>query len=180
MKNRVNINHPKFSCKICENVHDKDKAVQCDLCELWIHIKCNNLNYLGYRYLQNCDESWYCIECCSTIFLFNSLSSNKIYLACCINTDSNITQWIDPQNDHNSSLSSKPSSNLELLVNQFNNVTQIIVMTLKKFIYLNFMTVMKCITLKYLTEINYYPYSIWMHILLIKILMTFNISWVAQ
>ena len=123
MKNRVNINHPKFSGKICENVHDKDKAVQCDLCELWIHIKCNNLNYLGYRYLQNCDESWYCIECCSTIFLFNSLSSNKNYLACCINTDSNITQWIDPQNDHNSSLSSKPSSNLELLVNQFNNVT---------------------------------------------------------
>ena len=53
-----NINHPKFPCKICaKNVHDKDKAVQCDLCELWIHIKCNNLNYLDYRYLQNCEES---------------------------------------------------------------------------------------------------------------------------
>ena len=37
-------------------------------CELWIHIKCNNLNYLDYRYLQICDESWYCIDCCSTIF----------------------------------------------------------------------------------------------------------------
>ena len=53
-----NINHPKFLCKICaKNVHDKDKAVQCDLCELWIHIKCNNLNDLNYRYLQKCDES---------------------------------------------------------------------------------------------------------------------------
>ena len=32
----------KFPCKICaKNVQDKDKAVQCDLCELWIHIKCN-------------------------------------------------------------------------------------------------------------------------------------------
>ena len=49
-------------------VHDKDKAVQCDLCEFWIHIKCNNLNYLDYRYLQNCDKSWYCIECCAAQF----------------------------------------------------------------------------------------------------------------
>ena len=119
-----NINYLKFSCKICaKNIHDKDKAVQCDLCELWIHIKCNNLNYLDYRYLQNCDESWYCIDCCSTIFPFNSLSSNKNFLACCTNTDSNITQWKDLENDHNSSLSLKPSSNLELLVSQFNNAT---------------------------------------------------------
>ena len=73
-----NIRNHKFPCRFCtKNVHDKDKAVQCDLCELWIHIKCNNLNYLDYRYLQNCDEFWYCIECCSTISPFNSLSSNK-------------------------------------------------------------------------------------------------------
>ena len=89
-----NINHPKFPCRICaKNVHDKDKAIQCKLCELWIYIKCNKLNYLYYSYLQNCDESWYCIHCCSTIFPFNSLSSNKNFLACCTNTDSNITQW---------------------------------------------------------------------------------------
>ena len=55
-----NISHPKFPCRICaKNVHGKDKAVQCGLCELWNHIKCINLNYLDYRYLQNCDESWY-------------------------------------------------------------------------------------------------------------------------
>ena len=121
-----NIDHPKFPCRICaKNVHDKDKAVQCDLCELWIHINyifiLIIIIYLDYSYLQNCDESWYCIDCCSTIFPFNSLSSNKNFLACCTNTDSNITQWKDLENDHNSSLSLKPSSNLELLVNQFNN-----------------------------------------------------------
>ena len=39
-----NTNDPKFPCKVCaKNVHDKDKVVQCDLCELWIHIKCNKL-----------------------------------------------------------------------------------------------------------------------------------------
>ena len=53
-----NINHPKFPSKICaKNVQDKYKVLQCDLCEVWIHIKCNNLHYLDYRYLENCDES---------------------------------------------------------------------------------------------------------------------------
>ena len=52
-----NINQPKFPCSVCaKNVHDKDKVVKCDFCKLWIHTKCNNLNYLDYRYLQNCDD----------------------------------------------------------------------------------------------------------------------------
>ena len=56
------------------------------------------------------------------IFPFNSLLSNKNFLPCCTNTGNN-THWIDLEDDHNSSLSLKPSSNLELLVNQFNNAT---------------------------------------------------------
>ena len=161
-----NINHPKFPCKICaKNVQDKDKAVQCDLCELWIHIKCNNFNCLDYRYLQNCDEFWYSIACCSIIFLFNSLSSNKNFLACCANTDSNITHWKDLENDHDSSLLLKPSSNLELLVNQFNNATPEngkITEKLKseKLLHLNIMTLTKCIILKYLTKIKRFSCSI--------------------
>ena len=39
------------------------------------------------------------------------------------NTDNSITQWKDLDGDRDSSLLSKPSSNLELLVNQFNNAT---------------------------------------------------------
>ena len=108
-------NYPaKFPCKFCaKNVSENVKTVQCDLCELWVHIKYDNLNYVDYRYLQNStNESWYCIECCSTIFPSNSLSSNKNFLACCTNTDNNTAQCIDLENDHNSSLSLKPSSNL--------------------------------------------------------------------
>ena len=74
---------------------------------------------------KSCDESWYCIECCSSIFPFNSLSSNKNFLTCCTSTDSdsNFIQLKELENDHNSSLLLKPSPNLELLVNQFNNAT---------------------------------------------------------
>ena len=80
--------HARFLQK---NVSDKDKAV---------HIKCNNLNYSNYRYLQNSNKYWCCIESCSTIFPFNSLSSNRNFLACCMGTDNNTTQWIYLDNDH--------------------------------------------------------------------------------
>ena len=72
---------------------------------------------------QSCDELWYCTECCSTIFSFNSLSSNKNFLTCCASTNSSIMQRNNLENDHDSLLSLKPSSVLELLVNQFNNAT---------------------------------------------------------
>ena len=75
-----------------KNVHEKDKAVQYDLCELWIHIKWKDLNYLDYRYFQNCDESWYCIECCRIVLPFNSVSSKKNFLTYYTNADSNIWQ----------------------------------------------------------------------------------------
>ena len=81
-----NITYIKFPYRICGKMYltkiklfTVTKAVQCDLCELWVHIKCNNLNYLDYRY-QNSNKSWYCMECCSTIFIFNSLLSNKNFL----------------------------------------------------------------------------------------------------
>ena len=41
--------NPKLPCSaFAKNGHDKDNAVQCDLCEHWIQIKCNNLNYLDH------------------------------------------------------------------------------------------------------------------------------------
>ena len=123
-----NANYTKFPSRICaKNLHDRDKAAKCDLHEFRIHIKCNNLTYLDYRHLQNCDElqSWYCIECCSRNFPFNSLSSTKNFLARCASTDSdsNFMQLKELGNDHKSPLLLKPSQNLELLVNQFNNAT---------------------------------------------------------
>ena len=115
-----NTNNPKFPCWTCaKNVYGKDKAVQCDLCE-HIHIKYNNLNYLDYRYLH---ESWYCIEFCSKIFPFKSLSCDKNFPTCFTNIDSSIMQWKVLKSVQNSSLLLKPTPNLELLVNQFNNVT---------------------------------------------------------
>ena len=43
----------KFPCKICENIANSNQAIQCDLCNSWVHIKCNDLNYTDYKFLQN-------------------------------------------------------------------------------------------------------------------------------
>ena len=91
------------------------------------------------------------------IFLFNSLSSNKNFLACHTNTDTSITQK-DLESDN--LLSLKLSSNLELLVNRFNNVTPENDNNPEKLLHLNTMILMKCITLKYLIKIDHYPNSI--------------------
>ena len=41
------------TCPFCETiVKTHDKAICCDLCSKWIHIKCNNLNDLDYEYLK--------------------------------------------------------------------------------------------------------------------------------
>ena len=40
-------------CLSCEKiVKNHDKAICCDLCIRWIHIRCNNLNDLDYEYLK--------------------------------------------------------------------------------------------------------------------------------
>ena len=61
----------------------------CELCNYWIHINCNNLNYIDYKFLQNSNDSWYCILCCSQIFPFNSMKSNKIFSICVSNFHNN-------------------------------------------------------------------------------------------
>ena len=55
------------------------------------------------------------------LFPFNSLPSNKNLLTYCSNTDGNIMLQKDLAIDHNRSLLLKPSPNLKLLVNHFNN-----------------------------------------------------------
>ena len=85
-----NTNNSRFPCRICpKKNHEKDKAVQCDLYELWIHIKCINLNDLDCKYLQNCDESW----SKNIQYSFNSFSMDNNFLVCCSNTDSSDMQF---------------------------------------------------------------------------------------
>ena len=57
------------------------------------------------------------------VFLSTPYQATKTSWLVVLTLTVNITQRKDLENDHNSSLSLKPSSYLELLVNQFNNAT---------------------------------------------------------
>ena len=36
----------RYPCKICNNpVANNRKKLQCDKCQLWVHIKCNKINF---------------------------------------------------------------------------------------------------------------------------------------
>ena len=42
-----------FPCKVCNtNIKDTDISARCNICHFWIHMKCNNLNHIDYKYLQ--------------------------------------------------------------------------------------------------------------------------------
>ena len=87
-------------------------------------------------------------------------------------------QWNNLENDHDSSLSLKPSSNLELLVNQFNNATPENSNELEKIYSSTYYDIEEMHNI----EIPYKNISLslfHMHVLLIKFLMAFNISSVA-
>ena len=68
----------KFPCKFCpKNVIDNDNAILCDLCQTWVHIKCNHLNYIVYKNLQACKEPWYYLSCTTMPFPFGNLNHQK-------------------------------------------------------------------------------------------------------
>ena len=71
-----NVNDIVYPCKICHlNVTNKDSAAQCDICQSWVHIICNKLNHIDYKYLQDSNDPWYYLSCCSNIFPFGTLTN---------------------------------------------------------------------------------------------------------
>ena len=68
-------------------------------------------------------NAWIVYNIAAQLFPFNSLPNNKNLLTCCSNTHGNTMLQKDLAIDHNSSLLLKPSPNLKLLVNHFNNAT---------------------------------------------------------
>ena len=71
----------EFPCSVChKSIGDKETLIFCDLCKLWVHNKCNNLNGLDYQYLSGCSDPWYCLNCNSEIYALSNLSK-QIFLS---------------------------------------------------------------------------------------------------
>ena len=69
-----------FPCGICcKSVNRNQKAIQCDICKFWVHIKCNGLNANDYTSLQNSEDDWFCCNCLNEILPFGVKSSSLTY-----------------------------------------------------------------------------------------------------
>ena len=77
-----------------------------------------DLNYIDYKFLQNSNDPWFCISCCSEMFPFNTVK-NKNFISNFYDSNSK-SKNIE---DKNSSLLPKPSEHLKHLVNHFNNMS---------------------------------------------------------
>ena len=83
----------KFPCSICNSsVMKNQKAVQCDTCNLWAHIKCDGTSEATYnKMLENADnEPWQCLVCTIRYhhIIFPFILSNDVDLDNIINSDS--------------------------------------------------------------------------------------------
>ena len=73
---------PEYPCLSCNrNVNWNHKAVQCDVCNRWVHIKCNFLNNNDYIQLQNTDSPFYCIKCNEENIPFSKLSNKELCIS---------------------------------------------------------------------------------------------------
>ena len=72
----------KFPCSSCKNnVNQNHRAIQCDICDRWIHLKCNFLNTKDYENLKNSEESFYCIKCIESNLAFSKLSNKEFVIS---------------------------------------------------------------------------------------------------
>ena len=100
---------------------NKENSVFCDLCKLWVHIKCNNLNYVDYQYLSGCSDPWYCLHCNFEIYAFGSLNTQNFLSF----IKENLTDSLKLDNlNSTSTLVLKQPANLCQLFNQFNNTNE--------------------------------------------------------
>ena len=70
---------PDTLCSKCSKaVGDNCRAIQCDNCLGFHHLKCSLLTIKNYNYYSSTNDLWLCICCRSQIFPFHSLSNTNI------------------------------------------------------------------------------------------------------
>ena len=68
-------------CGICKKaVAINHRAIQCDVCKFWVHIKCNNVTPPKYEEYMDDDDPWLCINCIKASLPFGELDNKLFYL----------------------------------------------------------------------------------------------------
>ena len=73
--------NPVFPCgKCCLLVRQNHKAIQCDSCNYWTHIKCDGISNSLYDKLKNSTSKYYCKICIELALPFQQLNNEQFFL----------------------------------------------------------------------------------------------------
>ena len=114
-------NNPKYPCGICtKTVSYRHKAIQCDLCNYWNHIKCDGVENKTYEALKKSDDSekHFCKICNEDVFAFQKLSDDEFFTS--------IVRNIEINEDLNLRISPTPTLKMILVVTMRMNHHQLI------------------------------------------------------
>ena len=70
-------------CSVCSKKEfEWNKAILCDLCQNWVHYKCNKLDNSDYHYhTQNTTAPFTCLSCTDNCIPFTKLNDNQFTIA---------------------------------------------------------------------------------------------------
>ena len=74
----------KFPCSICEKaVASNHRALFCNNCEKWVHIKCNFISPTQYdKFIDESDDTpWLCFKCISDSMPYQSIDNLDLHLS---------------------------------------------------------------------------------------------------
>lgn len=67
----------KHYCGVCVKfIQSNQKAIFCDLCKKWIHLKCTELSRVDYISLDGSPNEWFCSPCLQNLFPFNQIDDD--------------------------------------------------------------------------------------------------------
>ena len=99
----------KFPCGVCEKpVGKNDRALECEACSYWVHIKCGGITPNEDKNFQkNTYLSWECPKCLlpnlsDSFFLDNPIELNNPYESLSSNSNTSITDDTQDINTHRS------------------------------------------------------------------------------
>jgi hypothetical protein len=73
----------KNYCSVCtRRVLDCQKAIYCDICCTWVHLKCTLLDNDEYLRISDLTDDWYCLKCTLDIFPFNNIQDDIEFTDC--------------------------------------------------------------------------------------------------
>ena len=77
------ITNPCLTCS--KSVTNSQRAMFCEICKKWQHLKCSTLGLHDYIKISNCADDWYCTNCIIKILPFINIDDDLEFINCPFN-----------------------------------------------------------------------------------------------